>query len=249
MTAARAEAAPTAIVSGGASGIGRAVAERLASDGFAVVLLDRDGARAREVAAALVGRGLQASAEAVDLTDHAAVRALVARLPPCAALVNAAGIAHEGAFLELAPEDFRRLYEVNLVSLVVLSQAVAARMAPGGKIVNLASRVFLGARGQADYVASKAAVVGVTRAMAMELVGRGILVNAIAPGWIDTPMTAALSPEHRAAQLALQPNGQAGRPEDVAQVASFLVSPRTDFITGQTLIVDGGKSLGTGLGL
>ncbi len=117
-------------------------------------------------------------------------------------------------------------------------------MESGARIVNIASRAYLGALNQVDYVASKGAVVSLTRALAMEVIRRGILVNAVAPGLIDTPLLQQMTPERIAAQLALQPTGRAGRPEDVANAVSFLVSPRTDFITGQVLFVDGGKSLG-----
>jgi 3-oxoacyl-[acyl-carrier protein] reductase len=117
-------------------------------------------------------------------------------------------------------------------------------MRPGGKIVNISSRAYLGARNHAHYVASKAAVVGLTRAMAMELAAAEILVNAVAPGLVDTPMLQALTPERRAAQLALQPTGKAARPEDIANAVAFLAAPSMAFITGQVLLVDGGKSLG-----
>ena len=117
-------------------------------------------------------------------------------------------------------------------------------MQDGSRIVNIASRAYLGARNHIDYVASKGAVVSFTRALAMEVMTRGILVNAVAPGLIDTPLLRALTPERMAAQLALQPTGKAGRPEDIAHAVSFLASPRTDFITGQVFFVDGGKSLG-----
>ena len=117
-------------------------------------------------------------------------------------------------------------------------------MPNGGRIVNIASRAYLGAKNHPHYVASKAALVGYTRASAMELAARNILVNAIAPGLIDTPLLRNLTPERMAAQLALQPTGKAGRPEDVAHAVSFLVSAQTDFITGQVIFVDGGKSLG-----
>jgi 3-oxoacyl-[acyl-carrier protein] reductase len=110
--------------------------------------------------------------------------------------------------------------------------------------VNIASRAYLGARNQIDYVASKGAVISFTRALAMEVIKRGILVNAVAPGLIDTPLLRALAPERIEAQLALQPTGKAGRPEDIANAVSFLASARTDFITGQVLFIDGGKSLG-----
>jgi len=110
--------------------------------------------------------------------------------------------------------------------------------------VNIASRAYLGAKNHPHYVASKAALVGYTRASAMELAPRGIMVNAIAPGLIDTPLLRALTPERLAAQLALQPTGAAGRPEDIANAVAFFASPSTCFVTGQVLFVDGGKSLG-----
>lgn len=240
---------PLALVTGAARGIGRAIAERLARDGFEVILLDRDAAAAESAAKQIHAAGGSARPAAVDLLDSAAVSALIAGERPLDALVNNAGIFDERKFFELTPEDFRRMYDVNLVALFALSQAAARSMKPGAKIVNIASRAFLGARNHAHYVASKAAVVGLTRAMAMELAASGVLVNAIAPGLIDTPLLQALTPERMAAQLALQPTGKAGRPEDIANAVSFLASPAMDFITGQTLMVDGGKSLGGGMGI
>jgi 3-oxoacyl-[acyl-carrier protein] reductase len=131
-----------------------------------------------------------------------------------------------------------------MIATFSFAQAAVAKMSEGGRIVNIASRAYLGAKNQLDYVASKGAVVSFTRALAMEVIKRGILVNAVAPGLIDTPILRGLSPDRLQAQLALQPTGKAGRPEDIANAVSFLASPRTDFITGQVLFVDGGKSLG-----
>ena len=238
--------APLALVTGAARGIGKAIATRLAEDGFEVIVLDRDGAAA-EATAREISR--KARAAAVDLLDRDAVQSLVASERPLSALVNNAGIFDERAFFDLSIEDFRRMYDINLIAMFALSQAAAARMSAGAKIVNIASRAFLGARNHAHYVASKAAVVGFTRAMAMELAARGILVNAVAPGLVDTPLLQALTPERMAAQLALQPTGKAGRPQDIANAVAFLAAPRMDFITGQVLLVDGGKSLGGGLGI
>ena len=233
-----------AVVTGGAGGMGLATVERLARDGFSVVLVDRDEALAQRETARLQALGLDVQCRVLDLTDEAAVRALVQSLPPIAALVNNAGIFDERKFLDVTNADFRRAYEVNLIAVATLTQEAARTMLDGARIVNIASRAYLGAKNHPHYVASKAAVVGYTRASAMELAPRGILVNAIAPGLIDTPILRALTPERLAAQLALQPTGQAGRPEDIARAVSFLVSPQTGFITGQVLFVDGGKSLG-----
>ncbi|CAB3842141.1 Diacetyl reductase [(S)-acetoin forming] [Achromobacter mucicolens] len=234
----------TALVTGGASGMGLAIVERLARDGFRVVMADRNGPLAEKESRALADRGLDVSHRVVDLADEAATRALASALPPLAALVNNAGLFDERTFFDVTSDDYRRAFDVNLLAVATLTQEAARTMQPGAKIVNIASRAYLGAKNHPHYVASKAALVGYTRASAMELAGRGILVNAIAPGLIDTPLLRNLTPERMAAQLALQPTGRAGRPEDIANAVSFLAAPHMDFITGQVIFVDGGKSLG-----
>ncbi len=234
----------TALVTGGASGMGLAIVERLARDGFRVVMADRNGALAEKESRALADRGLDVSHRVVDLADEAATRALASALPPLAALVNNAGLFDERTFFDVTSDDYRRAFDVNLLAVATLTQEAARTMQPGAKIVNIASRAYLGAKNHPHYVASKAALVGYTRASAMELAGRGILINAIAPGLIDTPLLRNLTPERMAAQLALQPTGRAGRPEDIANAVSFLAAPHMDFITGQVIFVDGGKSLG-----
>jgi len=233
-----------ALVTGGAGGMGLAIVEKLARDGFAVLLVDRDEALASRETRRLQGLGLDVTCHVLDLTDEAAVRSLVQSMPPIHALVNNAGIFDERKFMDVTNADFRRAYEVNLIAVATLTQEAAKKMSEGARIVNIASRAYLGAKNHPHYVASKAALVGYTRASAMELAPRGILVNAIAPGLIDTPLLRALTPERLAQQLALQPTGKAGQPEDIAQAVSFFVSPLTGFITGQVLFVDGGKSLG-----
>lgn len=235
---------PLVLVTGGASGMGRAIVERMARDGWRVVMADHNGELAERETQALRAAGLDVECRAIDLTDEAAVRAMVQALPALAALVNNAGIFDERAFMDVSSADFRRMYEVNLLAVATLTQEAARKMASGARIVNIASRAYLGAKNHAHYVASKAALVGYTRASAMELAARGIMVNAIAPGLIDTPLLRALSPERLAAQLALQPTGAAGKPEDIAHAVAFFASPATCFVTGQVLFVDGGKSLG-----
>jgi 3-oxoacyl-[acyl-carrier protein] reductase len=233
-----------ALVTGGAGGIGKAIVHRLASDGFHVVNVDRDERLLAQSTQEMTAAGLSVEGRHIDLTDEAQVVAMIDELPPLQALINNAGLFNERGFFDLHAEDHRRMYELNLIAVATLTQAAAGRMSRGAKIVNIASRAYLGAKNHAHYVASKAALVGYTRASAMELAPKGIMVNAIAPGLIDTPLLRALTPERLAAQLALQPTGEAGKAQDIANAVSFLADPAMDFITGQVLFVDGGKSLG-----
>ncbi|ALA20396.1 MULTISPECIES: SDR family NAD(P)-dependent oxidoreductase [unclassified Chelatococcus] len=239
---------PAAIVTGAGAGIGRAIAMALADDGYRVIVAERDGERAAQTAALIREAGGAAEAAVLDICDSAACAQLIAGTGELAVLVNNAGIFDVKDVFALTPEDFRRMYDVNLVALFGLSQAAARVMKPGGRIVNIASRAMLGARHYAHYVASKAAVAGLTRAMALEFADRDITVNAVAPGVIETEMLRARSDTNLDALRALQPSGRLGESQDIAHAVAFLASPKAGFITGQVLIVDGGRSLGGSLG-
>ncbi len=239
---------PIAIVTGGGAGIGAAICRRLAlhdqSRRHDVIIVDRDGERAEATAAAIIAEGGKARARALDITDSAALVRLAEEAGDVRLLVNNAGIFGVKDFFDLTADDFRKMYEINLVALFDLSRLVAERMREDAAIVNIASRAMLGARHYAHYVASKAAVGGLTRAMALELAERQIRVNAVAPGVIETDMLKARSDTNLDGLRAQQPSGRLGRPEDIAEAVAFLGSPVAGFITGQVLLVDGGRSLG-----
>ncbi len=240
---------PIAFVTGAAQGIGLASVERLARDGFQVVAMDRNGERLQAAVADLRdGQGLPVHGAALDICDRAAVVAALDTQPRVDAMVCAAGIYNDAALLDLSEEAFRRMLEVNVIGTFIPAQEAARRMQPGSRIVTVSSRGALGGTRFAHYVASKAAVIGLTRAMAMELRDRQIAVNSVAPGFTDTPMTRSAPAEMFAAWEAIEPTGKAATPDVIANAIAFLASPATRFITGQTLFVDGGKSLG-GLGI
>lgn len=239
--------AEVAIVTGAAQGIGLAVARRLAEDGFRVFALDRDG-KVVDEAETLRGEGHDVTGAVVDVTDRAAIVAVLDQAGRVDVAVCAAGAYWPKRFDDLDADDFRRIMEVNLIGVFILAQEAARRMGAGGRIVPIASRGALGGTGFAHYVASKAAVVGLVRAMAMELRGREICVNAVAPGFTATAMTQRMPPDEYAKAVALEPRGRAAEPAEIADAVSFFASRRSRFTTGQTLFVDGGKSLG-GLGI
>ncbi len=234
---------PLAIVTGAGSGIGRAIAHRLADDGFAVIVADRARDGAVETARQLTEQGHQARAEVLDITDPAATQALIDGATNLQLLVNNAGIFNTRDFDLLTADDFRQMYEVNLVAMFTLSQQAARVLPEGGRIVNLASRAAFGARNYAHYVASKAGVAGLTKAMALELADRQITVNAVAPGVIVTDMLLERA-EGLEGLRVQQPSGKLGTPEDIAHAVAFFADPRASFVTGQVLLVDGGRSVG-----
>lgn len=234
---------PVAIVTGAGSGIGRAIAHRLAAEGYAIIVADRAADPAEETVRQLTESGYQARAEVLDITDGAAVQRLIEAADGLRVLVNNAGIFNVIEFDKLTADDFRRMYEVNMVAMFTLCQHAARRLPEGGRIINLASRAAFGARNYAHYVASKAAVAGFTKALSLELAARHITVNAIAPGVIETDMLLE-RPEGLEAMRAQQPSGVLGKPEHIAHAAAFFASPLASFVTGQVLIVDGGRSVG-----
>jgi len=226
-----------ALVTGGARGIGRGIAERLARLGAEVHVLDRE--------AGPPGDGLHF--HAVDITDGKAVTVAVAALPSRPLLlVNNAGITRDKSLVKMSDEEWDAVIDVNLSGAFHVLRAVAPGMiaAGYGRVVNVVSINGLrGKFGQANYAASKAGLIGLTKSLAKELGGRGIRVNAIAPGYISTELTDALPEPAREAILKSTPLGRLGTTDDVARAVRFLVSDAAAFVTGHVLAVDGG--LGT----
>lgn len=233
----------TAFVTGAAKGIGRAIVEHLAREGYRVVAVDLLE-EVHEVAKSLVSEGREVTAAVVDIRDRSALSSLMDGAAPLDVIVNNAAITSTHPFDELTEDHFRENFDINVVGTFVVAQEGARRMRNGGRIVNIASRSFAGAPQMAHYAASKTAVVGLTRAMAIDLSPRDIRVNAIAPGVVDTDMLHYMSEERQQAMLGLQLLGRIGQPDDIARAVSFLASKQNTYITGQLLIVDGGRSLG-----
>ena len=238
-----------AVVTGAGRGIGRAIARKLASLGARVAVLDVDGAMATSVAREIEGTGGTAAAYAVDVSDHAAVqesfKKIVEDLGGLEILVNNAGITRDNLIFRMSPEEWELVLKVNLTGAFNCIRAAVRPMmaARWGRIINISSIIGqIGNAGQANYAASKAGLIALTKSVAKELGGRGITVNAIAPGFIETPMTESLSEKVReeyASRIVLR---RFGTPEDVANVVAFLASDDGDYVTGQTINVDGGMS-------
>jgi 3-oxoacyl-[acyl-carrier protein] reductase len=236
-----------ALVTGSTRGIGHAIAARLAEAGCHVIINGRDPGRTDAVAAALRDRGLRASASAYDVADGEAVRAAFKQIfrdhRRLDVLVNNAGVM-EGGLLGLVPDaTIERAFRVNVIGAIHHVQAAARLMgrARRGAIVNITSiQAVDGVPGQAVYAASKAALIGLTRASARELAPQGIRVNAVSPGIIDTDMIAFLGDAARAAAVASVGLGRIGAPADVAAVVEMLCSDAAGYVTGQVVGVDGG---------
>ncbi len=239
-----------AVVTGAGRGIGRAIALRFAAEGGDVHCVSRTAENAEKVAAEIRALGRQAWAYAVDVVDAAAVTAasekIIAQTPRVDILVNNAGLTRDGLLMRLSETDWDAVVDTNLKGTFLVTKAFTRSFVRqrSGRIINVASIAGLvGNAGQCNYAASKAGLIGFTKSLARELASRGITVNAIAPGFIETDMTSALPAEIRANLLKQIPLGGFGQPEDIAQAAMYLASPAARYVTGQVLTVDGGLAM------
>lgn len=241
----------TAIITGAGKGIGKAIVERLSNDGFFVLLVDIDKV-SLEKATAAIGIN-KAVGYLMDITDEIKVKSFFdsagKTYESIDVLVNNAGIIRDSMIWNMEAADFDLVINVNLKGTWLMCREAAKKMKKqnSGRIINISSRAWMGNMGQTNYSASKAGVIGLTRSLALELGRYNIAVNAVAPGLIDTPLTQKLSKEILDKLIMAQPSKTIGKPEDVANVVSFLASEQTAFITGQTIYVDGGKNIGSGI--
>ncbi|MBO4495907.1 MAG: 3-oxoacyl-[acyl-carrier-protein] reductase [Clostridiales bacterium] len=241
----------TAIVTGGSRGIGRATAIELSKMGMNVAIVYHGNqAKAEETVAACKENGVEAIAIQCDVKDRAAVEVAIENVRETFGsvdvLVNNAGVTKDGLLLRMSEEDFDTVVDTNLKGCFLFSKACASIMMKqrAGKIINIASVVGIsGNAGQANYAASKAGIIGFTKSLAKELGSRGITVNAVAPGFVETDMTDVLSDKVKEALMNNIPLKRTAKPEDIANAIGFLASEKADYITGQVLTVDGGMCM------
>jgi 3-oxoacyl-[acyl-carrier protein] reductase len=240
-----------ALVTGASQGIGRACAVELARAGATVVVAARNEVKLAEAVAEIEGAGGQAAAIPLDVANEesikAGAKAVIERFGKVEILVNNAGITRDGLMMAMKRADWDGVLETNLTGAFLLTQAVLRPMLKNrwGRIINISSVVGrTGQAGQVNYAASKAGLIGLTRSLAREVASRGITVNAVAPGYIETPMTAVLDEKQRAAMMATIPLGRAGTDVEIAQAVAFLASDAAGYITGHVLDVNGGMFMG-----
>ena len=235
------------LVTGASRGIGRAIAKALAAEGATVVLGARDAGRLEEAVAEIQAAGGRASAIALDVARRdsvdSAIGGILSTHERLDHLINNAGITRDNLLLRMKQEQWDEVLATNLTGAFLCTQAALKPMLKqrNGRIVNVTSVVGLsGNAGQANYAASKAGLIGLTKSVAREVASRGITVNAIAPGFIETDMTAAMTEKARESVVSAIPMARVGEPADVAGAVVFLVSERAAYVTGQVLAVDGG---------
>ncbi len=236
-----------AIVTGASRGIGRAIALRLGADGRVVVLVSRSADKLEEVRLEIEEAGGAAEARPCDIADSDALAGLVEDVANTHGrldiLVNNAGITRDGLLLRMSDEDFDTVIQVNLRSAFVACRAAARPMMRGrfGRIVNISSVTgIVGNPGQSNYAAAKAGLIGMTKSLAKELGSKGITANVVAPGFVETSMLEALTPQVREQVTKALPVRRFGEPEEIAHAVSFVASDLSGYLTGQVLIIDGG---------
>lgn len=239
-----------AIITGAAKGIGKAIAERMVNENYITILVDVDAENGETLANEL---GDSAKFISCDISSETDVNSLFDNVTKefggVDVIVNNAGIIKDNVIWKMPVEDFDKVVDINLKGTWLMCKVAGTLMREQkkGRIINISSRAWLGNRGQSNYSASKAGVVGLTRVLALELGKYGVLVNAIAPGLIDTPLTQKLPEDVQEKLIQAQPTKSMGQPEDIANAVAFLSDENTQFITGQTIYVDGGKSIGAGV--